>query len=230
MNKRKLKAGLTNLRGERVGELLVIKRLYGAKGRRPKWLCKCTVSGVGKLLVIKRIYGTKGKRPKWLCKCTITGCGKEIKVSHNRLIDKNNPKTHCGCQRGGLPKQYKKEYHAWWDAKSRCHNPDHPSYKGYGAKGIRMCDRWQKSFEHFLEDMGKVPKGKSLDRKDQHGRYEKRNCRWATDKEQARNKKDTKYVEHPKSKKQVPAAQLAEELGKTYQQLRNELIDQGKWK
>ena len=199
--KRKLKAGLTNLRGEKVGELLVIKRLYGAKGKRPKWLCKCTVSG----------------------------CGKEIRVSHNRLIDKSNPKTHCGCQRGGLPKQYKKEYHAWWDAKSRCHNPDHPSYKNYGAKGIRMCDRWRKSFKHFIEDMGKVPKGKSLDRKDPHGRYEKKNCRWATDKEQARNKKNTKYVEHPKSKKQVPAAQLAEELGLTYQQLRNRLIDQGKW-
>lgn len=201
MNKRKLKGGLTNLRGVKVGDLEVIKRLYGRKGLRPKWLCKCTAKG----------------------------CNKEIPVSHNRLIDKHNPKTHCGCQRGGLAKQHKKEYHAWWDARSRCHNPEHPSYKGYGAKGISMCVRWQKSFGHFIEDMGKASKGMSLDRIDPYGRYEKKNCRWATDKEQARNKKDTKFVAHPKTGERVPAAQLAEELGVTYQQLRNRLIDEGKW-
>lgn len=201
MNARKLKGGLTNLRGEKIGHLEVIKRIYGAKGKRPRWLVKCNAKG----------------------------CGKEIRVSHNRLIDKQNPKTHCGCQRGGLPKKYKKEYHAWWDAHHRCHNTNHPSYKGYGAKGIRMCARWRKSFEHFIEDMGAVPEGQSLDRINPHGKYEKKNCRWATDKEQARNKKDTKFVEHHKTGEQIPAAAYAEELGVTYQQLRNRLIDEGKW-
>jgi hypothetical protein len=199
-NNKKLKGGLTNLKGIKIGYLLVIKRLY-VKGRA-----------------------------KWLCECTAEGCGEEIKVGHNRLIDKSNPKTHCGCLRGGLAKIYKKEYHAWWDAKSRCHNPEHPSYKGYGAKGITMELRWQESFDNFFEDMGEVPKGQSLDRIDAHGPYAKYNCRWATDLEQARNKKGTVYVKHPKTGERLPAAAYAEELGITYQQLRNQLIAEGKWK
>lgn len=203
-SKRKLKTGLTNLKGDTIGYLYVIGKAYTPKGKRQRWKCKCTADG----------------------------CGKEITVAHNRLIDKNVPKLHCGCQRGGLPKQYPREYHTWWDAKSRCHNPDHPSYPSYGAKGIRMCDRWldeQDGFKNFLEDLGKRPKGMSLDRIDPHGHYSPENTRWACIKTQARNKKGTIFVEHPDTGKQVPAAQLAEELGITYQTLRSKLMAEGKW-
>lgn len=200
--KEKLKNGLTNLVGKKVGYLLVVKR---------------------------KQYVKKGKRPEWLCICTAEGCGEELYVPHNRLIDRNNPKQHCGCVRGGLPKQYPREYHTWWDAKSRCHNPEHPAFPSYGAKGITMCDDWRDDFGRFLKDVGPRPEGMSLDRIDPHGPYAPHNVRWADIKTQARNKKDTKWVTHPTTGKAIQAAALAEELGITYQKLRTQMIDNGTW-
>ena len=62
----------------------------------------------------------------------------------------------------------------------RCHNPNQVSYGDYGGKGILVCNRWRESFENFLEDMGEVPDGLSLDRKDNNFGYFKDNCRWAS--------------------------------------------------
>ena len=74
-----------------------------------------------------------------------------------------------------------------------------PAAKGYFKKiyygrGIRTCDRWKK-FENFLKDMGEKPEGRSLDRIDNDGNYEPGNCRWATAKEQAANRRDVRLVE-----------------------------------
>lgn len=149
---------------------------------------------------------------------------------HNRLIDKKSPKTHCGCQRRGLPTQYKREYHAWSDAKARCHTKHHPTYPSYGAKGIRMCSEWQESFEKFLEYIGPRPsKAYSLDRIDPHGNYEPKNVRWATLKTQARNKKDTKYIKHPRTGNRERAADVADELKMTYQNFRAYMIREHSW-
>ena len=72
--------------------------------------------------------------------------------------------------------------------KQRCLNPNDPRYKYYGAGGIKVCDRWLNSFRNFLEDMGRKPSQRhSLDRKNNDGNYEPKNCRWATPKEQSQN-------------------------------------------
>lgn len=78
-------------------------------------------------------------------------------------------------------------YAIWLGMKTRCHNSSHPSYKNYGARGIFVCDRWRKSFPNFVKDMGERPYGLSVDRINNDGGYEPKNCRWATRSEQAQN-------------------------------------------
>ena len=86
------------------------------------------------------------------------------------------------------------EYAAWGNAIDRCSNPNAPQWPIYGARGITVCKRWRKSFEAFLADMGKRPPGTTLDRIDTDGHYEPGNCRWATPKEQALNRRNTRLI------------------------------------
>lgn len=79
----------------------------------------------------------------------------------------------------------------------RCTNPNRRDYRWYGARGIKVCERWE-SFENFLEDMGERPEGLTLDRKDFNGHYELSNCRWATKAEQMANKRPSTLVVPPK--------------------------------
>ncbi len=187
---------------------------------------------VGYLEVLQRVR-TKSRRPQWRCVCTAPNCGKRITVAHNRLIHKTIPKTHCGCLRKGLPTRYSREYHAWWDARERCHNPKHPNYPEYGSQGIKMHPPWrnkEKGFRAFLDHIGARPsKRHSLDRVDPHRGYAPGNVRWATDKQQARNKKETKWVKHPSTHRPIKAADLAEELGVSYQRMRGMMIKKGLW-
>lgn len=168
----------------------------------------------------------KYKRTYYRCLCD---CGRRVTVEKQRLIHKTKPKRHCGCENQGLPTKFKIEYHAWWDCIQRCYNPKHHGYGSYGGKGVRVCDEWKNSFGQFLSDLGRRPKGHSLDRIDASGNYEPGNVRWADSKTQGRNKRNTKWVTHPTTGQQIKAAELAEELGFTYQKLRAQMIEKGTW-
>ena len=77
----------------------------------------------------------------------------------------------------------------------RCGNPNDSAFKDYGGRGITVCDRWKESFENFLADMGERPSLEySIDRIDVNGNYTPENCRWATSKEQARNRRDNRAL------------------------------------
>lgn len=81
-------------------------------------------------------------------------------------------------------------YKSWDAAKQRCHNPNSAKYYMYGAKGVIVCDEWRKDFSSFFEYMGERPENTSLDRwPNPNGNYEPGNCRWATIKEQRKNRR-----------------------------------------
>jgi hypothetical protein len=160
------------------------------------------------------------RRSRWLCRCD---CGKEV-VAHQVCLQRGSTRS-CGCYRKGRPKSRTRMSHgqaakkdgkrsgtyiAWVAMRGRCHNPNRPEYERYGGRGITVCQRWEK-FENFLEDMGKRPKGKSIDRIDNDGNYEPGNCRWADNKTQARNRHYGKRIEF--YGRQISTAELLEITG-----------------
>ncbi len=79
-------------------------------------------------------------------------------------------------------------YNSWRAMMERCTYKRHPWYRIYGGRGIIVCDAWR-TFANFLADMGERPEGMTLDRIDSDGNYELSNCRWATPKQQAMNRR-----------------------------------------
>ena len=82
------------------------------------------------------------------------------------------------------------EYVAWALLRQRCNNPNNPRFSSYGGRGITVCEEWDVSFSAFLRDLGRRPSAKhSIDRINNDGNYEPRNCRWATRKQQSENRR-----------------------------------------
>ena len=155
-------------KGDKYGRLTIIKEIQ----------CRITPGGMIKRQVI--------------CSCE---CGNEKVVVLNSL--RSGATRSCGCYRKEVTTQTKTIhglwkhplYKTWADMKTRCYNTKDKYYKDYGGRGIKVCDRWIKSFPNFLQDMGERPTGYSIDRINNDGNYEPSNCRWATNKEQQNNQR-----------------------------------------
>ena len=138
---------------------------------------------------------------RWLCQCD---CGNQ-KIVYGHLLAAGTTRS-CRClqaearlqrftthghTRAGKPTR---TFRSWEAMLKRCFNRNSEHWPGYGGRGITVCERWL-SFVNFLADMGERPPGKTLDRKDNDGNYEKSNCRWATPLEQASNRR-SRSIKH----------------------------------
>ena len=86
------------------------------------------------------------------------------------------------------------EFRIWCHILGRCNNPTDAKYQYYGARGIKVCERWSE-FKNFYEDMGPRPSDNhSVDREDNDGDYCPENGRWVTTFQQAQNKRNNVYV------------------------------------
>lgn len=157
---------------------------------------------VVKLASIKRYISPKGLASDieyYLCKCD---CDKETVVQKSKLIYSHT--KSCGCLRAenmakistthGLKND--KLYNRWYQIKRRCCNKNNFAYKNYGGRGIIMCDEWRNDFKafHSWAMNNGYKKGLTIDRINNDGNYEPSNCRWATMKEQARNRRNNNLV------------------------------------
>lgn len=176
----------------------------------------------GRLIVLAKAE----KRHYWHCICD---CGKRKAVYRYSLL--NGATQSCGClhiertiatsTRHGCSRRSGEtaEYRIWTGMMSRCFDPNCNGFYKYGARGVVVCERW-KTFENFLSDMGLRPSpGHSIDRIDVNGNYEPGNCRWATRKEQARNRRITRTITINGTTK--PLSQWAEERGIPYHTLKS---------
>ena len=121
---------------------------------------------------------------------------------------------------GALRHLYPGEYSSWTAMLQRCYQPSNGSYPRYGGAGVRVCKRWH-TFANFVDDMGPRPAGLTIERIRNGEGYHADNCRWATKKEQGRNRWDNHRVKF-KGRTQCLAA-WCEELGLNRQAVQRRL-------
>ena len=150
----------------------------------------------GRLTLISEVDPRVGRARnfrRWLCRCE---CGVEKTVALTNLR-KGNTRS-CGCMQSELAAAKFRVhgmvgvpgYSTWKGMVARCCDPQNAAYPSYGGRGIRVHDEWRNDVRAFIRDVGERPgPGYSLDRINNDGNYEPGNVRWATAKEQQRNRR-----------------------------------------
>lgn len=180
---------MNNLIGQKFGRLIVIKRTDNDKWGHHYWLCQCNC-GIKKIIAGGSLNGGLTKS----CGCLRTEKTVERSTKHSQSIRTQVTVT----------------YTAWVNMIQRCTNSNRKDYHNYGERGIKICKEWSR-FENFLKDMGERPTTRhSIDRIKNDKGYYKENCRWATIKQQNRNKRNNRTIRY-KGKTQL-MVELAEKF------------------
>ena len=181
--------------------------------------------------VIERAENDKRGQAQWHCRCI---CGNESVVAGKDL--RQGKSKSCGCyhidtisitsRKHG--KSQTRLYRIWNVMRRRCSDHLTSHFYLYGGRGITVCDEWDKSFESFYlwAINNGYSDGLSIDRIDVNGNYDPSNCRWATAKQQARNKRNNRLVEYNGEKKTL--IEWSEILGFNYLMVKGRL-QKGNW-
>lgn len=162
----------------------------------------------GALKVLRKDEGKtdSSKSCYWVCECD---CGNIVSRRTSTLkLAQKGAMPNCGCidkkrllscslsmKKHGMTNT--RIFSVWGNMLDRCNNPRNNEYYLYGGRGISVCNEWRNDFKSFYGwamDNG-YKTGLSIDRIDVNGNYEPSNCRWATIKEQIRNRRNTRFVE-----------------------------------
>jgi hypothetical protein len=162
-----------NLVGRRFGRWLVLA-IHPKRGRSGHVLwrtrCECNTESV--------VDGSALRRGS----STSCGC-----FQREQAAKRPHAIKHGHARRGKTTSAYRR----WQNMFQRCFNPNNPGYLTYGARGIRPCEAWHSFLNHYA-DVGDAPPGKSIDRVNVDGNYEPDNVRWASAREQALNRRNSK--------------------------------------
>lgn len=181
-------------------------------------------------LIAQRYSHTRDKRAYWICLCD---CGNEKAINGHAI--RGGKTISCGCKFSEVMIERNKthglshlgEYRIWSAMRERCRSPRHIHYERYGARGISVCNGWNKDFKSFYDDLGPRPLGRySIDRIDNEKGYTcghcdeckdkgwKLNCRWSNDVDQANNRCNSITVTH--NGREMLLVELSQETGIPY--------------